>query len=199
MLRFSIFSIFFLVQIKYDDNLWVYLKNFKNGASKLDLSDRIQILLRIGSAVEEIQKKGLVHLDLKPSNILIMYDTTFAKLYRKFAKILQNVTSPKKWNSAEVGNLVLADFGLSGDLGTCSKNAGTPGFASPEQMIGQVHQKSDLYALGKLAIMILFDWNTAWSLIAQPKTELELRSEGIYGTNFKKIIADFLKVWINKS
>ena len=189
MLRFSIFSIFFLVQIKYDDNLWVYLKNFKNGASKLDLSDRIQILLRIGSAVEEIQKKGLVHLDLKPSNILIMYDTN----------ILQNVTSPKKWNSAEVGNLVLADFGLSGDLGTCSKNAGTPGFASPEQMIGQVHQKSDLYALGKLAIMILFDWNTAWSLIAQPKTELELRSEGIYGTNFKKIIADFLKVWINKS
>ena len=186
-MRFSIFSIFFLVQIKYDDNLWVYLKNFKNGASKLDLSDRIQILLRIGSAVEEIQKKGLVHLDLKPSNILIKYDT-FAKLFRW-----------KKWNSAKVGNLVLADFGLSGDLGTCSKNAGTPGFASPEQMIGQVHQKSDLYALGKLAIMILFDWNTAWSLIAQPKTELELRSEGIYGTNFKKIIADFLKVWINKS
>ena len=170
--------------MRYDENLWVYLKKFKNKASKLDLSDRLQIISRIGKAVKEIQKSNLVHLDLKPSNILLMYDTN----------ILQKVLTLNKWNSANVDNLVLADFGLSGDLATCSKNAGTPGFASPEQMIGQVHKKSDLYSFGKLAILVLFEWDTAWSLMAQPKTEPELKLEKIYGTKLKKIIAGFLQV-----
>ena len=88
----------------------------------------------------------------------------------------------------------MADFGLSGYLDTCSKNSGTPGFASPEQMIGNVHHNSDLYSLGKLAILILFEWDTAWSLLAQPKTESELKAEKIYGTELLKIISNLLQV-----
>ena len=100
------------------------------------------------------------------------------------------------WNPGHENNLVLADFGLSGCLSTCSKNSGTPGFASPEQMIGRVHRKSDNYSFGKLTILILFDWDVAWSLLAQPKTELELKSEKIYGTELRKLIADLLHVRI---
>jgi serine/threonine protein kinase len=171
---------FILVQIKYDDNLWAYLKNNSNVA----LKERLQILLRIWEAVDQLQNKKLVHLDVKLSNVLINYDSN----------IIKKILSMKKWNSADRNNLVLADFGLSGDIATCSKNAGTPGVASPEQMIGKVHRKSDLYSLGKLSIMILFEWDTAWALIAQPKTKAELKDEKIHGTEMQKCIASLLQV-----
>ena len=134
---------------------------------------------------------------VKPSNILLNYDKSIGSALKK--TISKNKSSQTHgnfpiWNPKHQDNLVLADFGLSGDLTTCSKNAGTPGFGSPEQMIGKVHQKSDLYALGKLAILILFDWNVAWSLIASPKTKSELKAEKIHGTKLQKIIADLLQV-----
>jgi serine/threonine protein kinase len=178
-------NLIFLVQLKYDDNLWVYLKNSQKN-SNFVLKDRLEMLSRIGQAVEEMQKKKLIHLDIKPSNVLLNYDSN---------NKVSNVNQPiSLWNPIDRDNFVLADFGLSGDLSTCSKNAGTPGCASPEQMIGKIHQKSDQYAFGKLAVMLLFDWNVAWSLLAEPKSEQELQAEKIYGTDLQKIIADLLQV-----
>ena len=122
----------------------------------------------------------MVHLDIKPSNIFINYN------------------KDRIWDSTDQSNLVLADFGLSGDIGwfigSCSENAGTPGWASPEQMIGKIHQSSDLYALGKLAIMVLFPWDVAWSILAHPKTESELQKEQIVGSDLHLIISTYLQV-----
>ena len=123
-----------------------------------------------------MQNQGMVHLDIKASNILINY------------------TQNRSWDSTDQAYLVLADFGLSGEIGSCSKNAGTPGWASPEQMIGKIHQRSDSYALGKLAIMVLFSWDVAWSILTHPKTETELQNEQIVGTDLHLIISTLLQV-----
>ena len=197
------------MQIRYDGNLWNYLKKFRNN-SNLALTDRLELFLRIGQAVEKLQKAELIHLDIKPSNVLLNYDQNISgsnvnrshrssigsAFKKRFSKNISSKTYGNfpLWNPQKQKNLVLADFGLSGDLKTCSKNAGTPGFGSPEQMIGRVHPKSDLYALGKLAIIILFEWDVAWSLLAKPKTGFELKAENIHGTKFQKIIADLLQV-----
>jgi WD40 repeat protein/serine/threonine protein kinase len=92
--------------------------------------ERIQILRDICAAVDYINENGILHGDLKPSNILL--DAS--------------------------GNAVVSDFGiakpyqeLSGGVGSTSP-AGTPGYLAPElNKGGPVTRQADIYALGKIA------------------------------------------------
>ena len=72
------------------------------------------------------------------------------------------------WNETD---LVIIDFGISkqNDYGNavCS---GTPGFASPEQLIGESHRKSDNYSFGKLMVFIFCEWQTAWNVLYESDT-----------------------------
>jgi len=88
----------------------------------MDTITRLQMLECIVRALGDLQDRNLCHLDIKPSNILV------------------NLTGTK-WN----GDLVLTDFGLSGTVENATGRAGTPGFGSPEQFVGQVHKHSDNY------------------------------------------------------
>lgn len=83
------------------------------------------ILDPIASVLDEMHRRGLVHLDIKPENILIFKDT---------------------------GQAMLADFGIVQKIGTTS-GAGTPLYASPEQADGNrpVGPWSDVYSLGVVA------------------------------------------------
>src|SRR5207302_397403 len=78
------------------------------------------------SALEHAHALGLVHLDLKPENMLIEPD----------------------------GRLRITDFGLAlalrGDarFGGATSRSGTPQFAAPEQLLGErVDQRADIYSL----------------------------------------------------
>ena len=147
---------------KYDKSLWVLLKELQSAKiSVFDTLTRFQILECILRALKNLQDKGFCHLDLKPSNVLI------------------NVNGPK-WN----GDLVLTDFGLSGTIESATGSAGTPGFGSPEQFVGQVHKHSDNYGLGKLALLLIFPWNTAWELLATPKNEVDVIARNTDGYEF---------------
>ena len=103
-----------------------------------------------------------------------------------------NVTPDGRWNQSDI---VITDFGAGGSLEKfTSGNAlirGTPGFASPEQLLGTPHRKSDNYSLAKLTVLILFEWSTAWNLLARP--EPERSPEMPYFSNFRKIISGLLE------
>ncbi len=108
-------------------------------AAKLDLRERLELLVRICEAVEHAHQLGVVHRDLKPSNILVRPD----------------------------GKPRLLDFGIarpeeephrtsSESLTRTGHRLFTPEFASPEQVRGEsVTPQSDQFSLGVLLYLFL--------------------------------------------
>lgn len=102
----------------------------------IPIEETAEIFRRIGSALDRAHSMGIVHRDMKPSNIL--FD--------------------------EFGEAYLADFGIvqvsanSTDALTASGSLiGTPAYMSPEQVYGdkKLDGRSDIYALGVILFQML--------------------------------------------
>lgn len=102
--------------------------------SPLGMTEILQILKRIGPALDEAHKLGIFHRDIKPSNIL----------FDKY------------------GHAYLSDFGMvrldksNSELTGSHAAVGTPGYMSPEQIRGvEIDSRSDIYGLGVLLFEML--------------------------------------------
>jgi tetratricopeptide (TPR) repeat protein len=103
--------------------------DFLAACQKSALTERLRLVADLCRALEYIHQNDIIHLDLKPSNILV---------------------------SAE-GIVKLTDFGLAHSSRNQSllKAAGTPAYMSPEVISGQMPDgRSDLYSLGVLLYLI---------------------------------------------
>jgi predicted Ser/Thr protein kinase/tetratricopeptide (TPR) repeat protein len=108
-------------------------------AWRLELRERIELLAELCHAVEHAHAKGVVHCDLKPSNVLV----------------------------DEAGKIRVLDFGVArlvedeGEAALRTRTGrlvGTLAYMSPEQACGTggpVGARSDVHALGVLAFEIL--------------------------------------------
>jgi serine/threonine protein kinase len=93
----------------------------------------VKYLLPVADALSYAHQQGIVHRDVKPSNILI----------------------------TENDEPLLSDFGIAKIMGTeqvtqltaTGVGIGTPEYMAPEQWMGQVFPQTDIYALG----IVLFE------------------------------------------
>ena len=104
----------------------VDLHNIIQEKGRLSIEDSINIIAPIAEALNYAHSKGIIHRDIKSSNIII----------------------------AANGRPVLTDFGIAHAASTTKLTQsgmviGTPDYMSPEQAIGgEVDAQSDLYSLG---------------------------------------------------
>jgi len=104
--------------------------------SRLQPREAAQILISIASAIEHLHSRGIIHLDLKPSNILM----------------------------DQSGQPYVTDFGLARGLGGENPGnhgnlvSGTPCYMAPEQARGdkeEIGPCSDVYGLGAILYELL--------------------------------------------
>lgn len=110
-------------------------RDLKHKRLELKLSERLQVIKEIARALDYAGKKGYVHRDVKPENIML---------------------------HEENGRAVLMDFGIarpsevSSGMTQTGMAIGTPYYMSPEQAIGKVvDSRSDIYSLGVVLFQLL--------------------------------------------
>lgn len=131
----------------------------------LGLRDKLELLVKICDVVEYAHQRGIIHLDLKPSNILVTTESD------RLAGGPHSGRREDRRGSRHAGGIPvprpkILDFGIAQIVatGSCMLGsqragfAGTPDYASPEQLAGRIAEltaRSDVYALGLIAHELL--------------------------------------------
>ena len=130
------------------------------------LADRLRLFLRICEAVAFAHARGVLHRDLKPTNIMVgpfgevlVMDWGLAKILRSDLQIADRVADPEakilekpKQPGAEKDSTKSSVITGHGTV------MGTPGYMSPEQARGEVEvldARSDIFSLGALLRFLL--------------------------------------------
>jgi len=92
------------------------------------LAEQVKAFSQVLAAVAELHRRGVVHHDLKPGNILVDSD----------------------------GRAKLLDFGIAHAPGTSGRVEGTPAYLAPEQSLAQpAHPTADVFSLGIILFELL--------------------------------------------
>lgn len=129
---------------RYNCNLWEFLRSKK--IKDFGLQERMKLAIKVVEELTKVHKSRIVHRDIKPSNVML--DSNL--------------------------NPVLIDFGIGESIGFLKGSVGTPGFTAPEQISGDKQTYPvDIFSLGKLLVVILFEWQVGWSILYSPKKLIE--------------------------
>ena len=104
---------------------------FKRG-TRFSVQDLISIMVQLLDALDFAHEQGIVHRDVKPSNLMVMNN----------------------------GRLKVADFGIAridtSDLTQVGMIMGTPGYMAPEQYVdSDIDRRADIFAAGVIFYQLL--------------------------------------------
>ena len=155
-----------LVMPKYEENLWSYLST--KSCSDFNVIERLNLAIDLCLEVKKVHHTEMSHKDLKPSNI--MRDAS--------------------------GRVILVDFGIGNTTTYLEGSTGTPGFLAPEQCThSNQNDTVDIWALGKVLVLIMFVWQPAWKLLWSPEflTPAEIETVGPL-SKFIDLVKQMIKV-----
>ena len=109
---------------------------------RLDLRQRVELVMAVCRAVQHAHQKGIIHRDLKPSNVLVL-----EREGRPQPKVI-DFGIAKAIETRSTGRTVYTELG---------RRVGTPEYMSPEQAGDgvDVDTRSDVYSLGVLLYELL--------------------------------------------
>ncbi len=115
-------------------NLRQMLEDLKAAGKWVPLDEAVQLVRQISLALDYAHRRGVLHRDIKPNNIMIEPEPGNGLAYRPVI--------------TDLGLAKLAEGGIETRQGS---SMGTPAYMSPEQALGQkTDARSDVYALGIL-------------------------------------------------
>lgn len=123
----------FVMEYAAGGDLWDYQRS--SSFQNIPLKDKLKILIHVASGLEWGHRRGVLHLDVKPQNVLMYFDEKTGGFI----------------------NAKLCDFGLAGLNKDQAHVQGTPRYMSPEQFNegDELTSASDIYSLGVLAYEVV--------------------------------------------
>ncbi len=111
-------------------------------SQKLDVRQRIGLIIKLARAVNRAHSHGVVHRDLKPSNVLVANDqgrSILKVIDFGIAKFIDNQFHAGDYQATRTGEMV-----------------GTPAYMSPEQAAAdEIDGRTDVFAIGAILFKLL--------------------------------------------
>jgi DNA-binding winged helix-turn-helix (wHTH) protein/tetratricopeptide (TPR) repeat protein len=127
---------------------WVAVRG---GVSGMSVSDRLEVVAKIAEALGAVHSVGVLHKDLKPSNVLVQPLPGSA-----IDIVLADFGSGGVLDFNRLEALGITRLGFTKTIATPEMTSGTPLYLAPEILAGQPFTvKSDIYALGVILYQFL--------------------------------------------
>ena len=165
----------FLVMKKFKMNLWNFLS--QKTTLNFNLTKRLNLAINLASEVRKFSgnvKTWTAHRDLKPNNVMLDAAGQVRIIDAGTEKTHRRTRSFQSW-------------------GSC----GTVAFVAPEQFTCDIQSRAvDIWALGKIIALIIFEWKFGWRLLWSPKF---LKPDEINSLGPLVELIDLLKDMLNVS
>jgi len=123
----------------------------RGGIAAIPLAERLEVVAKIASILAALHAVGVLHKDLKPSNIFVKHAAG-----QPVDVALGDFGSGDVFDPRHIDRLGITRLGFTNTVASSARNSVSPPYAAPETLEGEPFTvKADIYALGVILYQLL--------------------------------------------